>query len=478
MFLANATGKIYRLKVLALNNSYIKVGLSGGLPGVYTVEVTLSSTAGNSVPAANGTNIFEYKLHVISVYPTTGSLFGGTLITITGVNFSPLESETHVYVGPALNWFCKIENITKDTIQCRTPIINANYAVNSSLAIVTSTKVYMISKCPTNDCYFSYMDLSSSPTLTNISASSISQNYLLSLNGSNFLIDSFGCSVVMTNILNDSMIFTLGTFNTTNSSTSFNVTLNIPGGDYLVKIRTSIGDSNPLLLKVDWVIGNPNVTTGSTEGYIASFAGGGGYPASLSTSTYLSLTSPDLSKYFELKVISCCEDNKLIIELPPQPSGTTMMLSFNSHNFTKVIYFYSSSSSTPSLNLITSKMMNQGLNTITVQRTDSIKNYRISEITLVSTINALKTIVVSNFTTSDFTSYNFLVNLASGSYKIRAKTPIGYCNVNSSLYVNLPPNITLPFQQFSYAGGEIKLIAPLLSPSSYLLVGGIKAEIK
>ncbi len=92
MFLANATGKIYRLKVLALNNSYIKVGLSGGLPGVYTVEVTLSSTAGNSVPAANGTNIFEYKLQVISVYPTTGSLFGGTLITITGVNFSPLES--------------------------------------------------------------------------------------------------------------------------------------------------------------------------------------------------------------------------------------------------------------------------------------------------------------------------------------------------------------------------------------------------
>lgn len=108
MFLSNVTGKIYRLKVLALNNTYIKVGLSGGLPGVYTVEVTLSSSAGNSVPALNGSNIFEYKLQVLSVFPKVGSLFGGTLITITGVNFSPVEGETLAYVGPALNWFCKI----------------------------------------------------------------------------------------------------------------------------------------------------------------------------------------------------------------------------------------------------------------------------------------------------------------------------------------------------------------------------------
>ena len=142
------------------------------------------------------------------------------------------------------------------------------------------------------------MDMASSPFLTNISATSISQNYLLSLNGSNFLIDSYGCSVVMTNMLNDSLVFTLNTFNTTNSSASFNVALNVPGGDYLVKIRTSIGDSNPLLLKVDWVIGNPNVTTGSNEGYVVSFTGGSGYPTTLSTTTYLTLTSTDLSKYY------------------------------------------------------------------------------------------------------------------------------------------------------------------------------------
>ena len=313
MFLSNATGKIYRLKVLALNNSYIKVGVSGGLPGVYTVEVTLSNSAGNSIPAINGSNIFEYTLQVISVYPKNGSLFGGTLITITGVNFSPVEGETHVYVGPALNWFCKIENITKDTIQCRTPIINSNYEVNTTLQIVTSTKVYMISKCLTNDCFFSYMSMESSPTLTAISATSISQNYFLLLNGTNFLIDSYGCSVVMINRLNDSLIFTLSALNTTDNSTSFYVTLNVPGGDYLVKIRTSIGDSNPLLLKVDWVIGNPNVTTGSNEGYVVSFTGGSGYPAALSATTYLTLTSADFSRYYELKVISCCSNNNLVI---------------------------------------------------------------------------------------------------------------------------------------------------------------------
>lgn len=129
------------------------------------------------------------------------------------------------------------------------------------------------------------------------------------------------------------------------------------------------------------------------------------------------------------------------------------MLSFKSNNFTKVQYFYTSSSTTPSLNLITSKMMNQGPNSISIQRIDSIKNYRISEIILVSTINPQNNITITNFTTTDFINYNFMAGLASGSYKIRAKTPIGYCTVNSSIYVNLPSNITLLPQQFSYAGG-------------------------
>ena len=154
------------------------------------------------------------------------------------------------------------------------------------------------------------------------------------------------------------------------------------------------------------------------------------------------------------------------------------MLSFKSNNFTKVLYFYTSSSTTPSLNLITSKMMNQGLNSISIQRTDSIKSYRISEIILVSTLNPQNNVTISNLTTTDYTNYAFSASLASGSYKIRAKTSIGYCTVNSSLYVNLPSNITLPLQQFSYAGGEIKLTASLLSPSSYLVVGGIRADIK
>lgn len=167
-----------------------------------------------------------------------------------------------------------------------------------------------------------------------------------------------------------------------------------------------------------------------------------------------------------------------MIEISPQSTGSTLALSFKSNNFTKVQYLYTSSSSTPNINLTTSKMMNQGLNTISIIRTDSVKGYRISEITLVSSINPLKIVNISNLTTTDYISYNFTASLASGSYKIRAKTPLGYCTVNSSIYVNLPSNISLPYQQFSYAGGEIKLTGSLLSPSSYLTVGGVKAEIK
>lgn len=40
VFLSNYTGKAYQLKIMNLTNTTIVVGLSGGIPGTYTVQVT------------------------------------------------------------------------------------------------------------------------------------------------------------------------------------------------------------------------------------------------------------------------------------------------------------------------------------------------------------------------------------------------------------------------------------------------------
>lgn len=88
VYLANSTTKIYQLKVMSVNDSVITCGLSGGLPGNYFVQVTIADI-GDIPIASTSTNLFSYKLSVISINPTTGGYNGGTLITITGTNFSP-----------------------------------------------------------------------------------------------------------------------------------------------------------------------------------------------------------------------------------------------------------------------------------------------------------------------------------------------------------------------------------------------------
>jgi hypothetical protein len=105
----------------------MKVGLSGGLPGNFLVQVGLPNTVGDSIESAPGANLFSYSFTITSISPNTGSYNGGTLLTITGTNFSPATGDTLVYVGDTLDWFCSIESISATVIQCRTPPISSDY---------------------------------------------------------------------------------------------------------------------------------------------------------------------------------------------------------------------------------------------------------------------------------------------------------------------------------------------------------------
>ena len=99
MFLSNSSGKVYPLKIIELHDDRIKVGLPGGLPGPFKVEVTLPATTGDAIAIPANANDFDYLFSITSVTPQTGSYYGGTLLTITGVNFSPDDSDTLVNIG-------------------------------------------------------------------------------------------------------------------------------------------------------------------------------------------------------------------------------------------------------------------------------------------------------------------------------------------------------------------------------------------
>lgn len=105
--LANSSGKVYRMRVLTLNDTYIKVGIPGGLTGRYKVQVNLIGL-GEAIPNNTNANDFAYELIINSVSPSSGSYYGGTLINIKGVNFSPALDETLVFVGNEINWMCHV----------------------------------------------------------------------------------------------------------------------------------------------------------------------------------------------------------------------------------------------------------------------------------------------------------------------------------------------------------------------------------
>lgn len=109
--LANSTGKVYKMRVLELNDTVIKCGIPGGLPGNFDVKVSIDGV-GDVDPVTATADDFVYELVVESVSPANVAYYGGTLLTITGRNFSPDKLENLVHIGNELNWLCSIESLT------------------------------------------------------------------------------------------------------------------------------------------------------------------------------------------------------------------------------------------------------------------------------------------------------------------------------------------------------------------------------
>jgi len=88
VYLTNSTGKVYQMRVLSSNSTTILCGIPGGLAGNYYLDVSIAGEGSVSFNNPSD-NLFVYELVVNGITPTTGAYYGGTLITITGINFSP-----------------------------------------------------------------------------------------------------------------------------------------------------------------------------------------------------------------------------------------------------------------------------------------------------------------------------------------------------------------------------------------------------
>lgn len=86
------------MKVLSVTPTLIKAGIPGGLTGKYKVNV-IQTGLGFAVANPTTANDFIYEVVITGISPKSGSIFGGTLLTITGRNFAPDALDTMVTIG-------------------------------------------------------------------------------------------------------------------------------------------------------------------------------------------------------------------------------------------------------------------------------------------------------------------------------------------------------------------------------------------
>ena len=296
--LSNSSGKVYEMKILDQNDTYIKCGIPGGLPGQFDVVVSIDGSG--DVPASPTTaNDFVYELVIDSVSPTTGGYNGGTLITITGRNFSPEKAETLLHISGQINWLCDLETVTTTQIQCRTPPYHEDWGNQTTHAVSLTNKLMVESNC-SSTCDFTYGPESDAMSISSLSLTSAKKADSIEITGTNFDISGSALKVIVENKLTGDK-----TEVTPSASTATSVTFAVPAvmaGAYSVRTRVDpSGESNSAALEIKSNV-SPSSASFSVHGGDVTISGRG-FPSSW-PSTLFSLSMSSNSFPMNVEVVS------------------------------------------------------------------------------------------------------------------------------------------------------------------------------
>jgi hypothetical protein len=132
---------------------------------------------------------FTAKIEVTDFQPRSGSLYGGTLLTITGAHFSDVITDNPVKVGyeyiTGVDHYCYVQETSETQIKCRIAEDYNRIAQDQEVIVFASTFEEATHTDPTQRD-FTFMAAGLLPTLTSVSADftfSTSDKYKLTLVG-------------------------------------------------------------------------------------------------------------------------------------------------------------------------------------------------------------------------------------------------------------------------------------------------------
>ena len=168
--------------IFEAKDTEIKCRLSGGTSGKYTVTVQRQGM-GNSITSSANVADFEYKLVVSSISPNKGSREGGTLLTITGQNFSTNKRENQVLVGPNQD-FCIVKKATNTEIQCVTS--KPKSVLNGPQEVIVLGRIVEKAIC-SGVCKFEF-DSNKTPNISNVNPIGAKAGEAITISGVNLNI--------------------------------------------------------------------------------------------------------------------------------------------------------------------------------------------------------------------------------------------------------------------------------------------------
>ena len=132
------------------NTKQIEVKFGGAYSGNYKLQVTSKDLGRLNCDSLH----LIVQTKVTSVSPKSGSIYGGTLLTITGENFSDDPLDNPVKVGDV---YCLVLTSTPTEITCR--IANTIQQKQNNIPVLVFTKTSEEAVCdPINTCKFSYTE--------------------------------------------------------------------------------------------------------------------------------------------------------------------------------------------------------------------------------------------------------------------------------------------------------------------------------
>ena len=185
--------------VYGSTTTQITCKLLGAPTGTYNFFVQTSKGHSN-------TQSFTVQTVITGVSPSTGSLAGGTILTIQGGAFSTDVKQSLVFIGDG-NIACDVIASTTSQVQCRTRALTNTAISGVSQTVYVDTRIVEEAVCQdaTNNCQFTYSS-SATPVVTAFSAATVIAGDSLSVTGSGLesspagttpivIVDGVACTV-------------------------------------------------------------------------------------------------------------------------------------------------------------------------------------------------------------------------------------------------------------------------------------------